>query len=768
MRTNRLIIFASALVLTSACVEMPETGIVPQVGKEVQFGLSLGDGVKTRTVYGDETETGFPVYWVNGDRVLIASPQCLEGRNSACYEVACSTSVQTSTNTLAKVDDVGVQWGDVNDDEGVYFYSIYPAQGSKLTVVDGDVDASLKVASTQYAKISTSADGATIYAQPADMGNVIMYASARGNYGETISLKYKPFSTVIEFTTQTPGFGAGNQPLTIQSLTLTAPTNGPVIAGEFKFDFDGPSIEPVTETGAKSITVHFVENNEYTLKVDKQQLIKIKMCVMPTDKIESLEGWKVVLATSAGNFTKTLSSKDLGENKTVLAPGKVHKIVLPELKFANTEWVYSNTSWITSIPDYKKVYLTELSLPGAWYALHDNNDKYQFSSNGGNTDNISTLWKNGVRAFAIETKTTTTDSWPADKTPRGVILSGTGSNSANTSSGRKDGGYNSLNTTTKGDNGRVYYGGVPLAEVVSAVAKAVSSDEFGVLILSYADGGESGNRFVDYGSWLNLVAKEIQGITEANVINKIYTGGIDRNTTVEKVQGKLIIKINVDERIAEWGSFSLNTKDFEYQDNLPALFSYSPFVHQIKDYTNLHYSLLSWKVWGDTDRLCSQEFTDNSKLYWCFSSANRTQVNNGTSSQIPTYNQREEVLLKMIQKSREVYDKSNHNVWFYFNCGGTEADGLSGNGNALNFASKMNPWLLDRINEKTDASPLGIVMFNQCANSTYHGPEIIKAIVEMNSKFYLKHEGDYDFERQVSEFDDSTVGVDAWGTDFIQ
>ena len=59
------------------------------------------------------------------------------------------------------------------------------------------------------------------------------------------------------------------------------------------------------------------------------------------------------------------------------------------------------------------------------------------------------------------------------------------------------------------------------------------------------------------------------------------------------------------------------------------------------------------------------------------------------------------------------------------------------------FATEMNGWLLNTINAKTDASPLGIVMFNQCtgANATYHGEDIIKAIIEMNSKFYLKHAG---------------------------
>ena len=65
----------------------------------------------------------------------------------------------------------------------------------------------------------------------------------------------------------------------------------------------------------------------------------------------------------------------------------------------------------------------------------------------------------------------------------------------------------------------------------------------------------------------------------------------------------------------------------------------------------------------------------------------------------------------------------------------------------------MNAWLLEQLQIKIgdkvnsngvlapDPSPLGIVMFNQCTNATYNGPAIIKAIIEMNSKFYLKHAG---------------------------
>ena len=68
----------------------------------------------------------------------------------------------------------------------------------------------------------------------------------------------------------------------------------------------------------------------------------------------------------------------------------------------------------------------------------------------------------------------------------------------------------------------------------------------------------------------------------------------------------------------------------------------------------------------------------------------------------------------------------------------------------------MNKWLYDLVKLKanggtdtngvygtagtyveSDPSPLGIVMFNHCTNSTYYGPEIIKEIVHMNNKAKL-------------------------------
>ena len=98
-------------------------------------------------------------------------------------------------------------------------------------------------------------------------------------------------------------------------------------------------------------------------------------------------------------------------------------------------------------------------------------------------------------------------------------------------------------------------------------------------------------------------------------------------------------------------------------------------------------------------------------------------------------------LSAMMTYSKQIYEASTHNVWFYFNCGGTSTTESEGTGNAAEFAEKMNGWLLSKIKEKTDPSPLGIVMFNRCTDSNYDGPKIIKAIIEMNSRFYLKHAG---------------------------
>ena len=218
----------------------------------------------------------------------------------------------------------------------------------------------------------------------------------------------------------------------------------------------------------------------------------------------------------------------------------------------------------------------------------------------------------------------------------------------------------------------------------------------------------------------------------------------------------MIIKVNVDKNIPI-GS---------YGNNQNYLISYNPFLKQIDaaNYAHPYYSDLYCKTWSDDYKTAKQLSTlENispedaaNKFIWVFSSANRTQTDTNGASGLPTYSNRKTALGSMMSFSKTVYDNSHHNVWFYFNCGGTEATSESdGKPSPTAFASTMNSWLLellqikigDKVNSNgvlaPDPSPLGIVMFNQCTgdNKTYYGEDIIRAIIEMNSKFYLKHAG---------------------------
>ena len=745
---NILIASFAALFLASSCSDViePDEIVKANPGDEVVFGAALP---ATKTVYGEETSTGFPIYWVNGDKVRVASPQCLSSRNTAEYEVAVESTTQNFATSLTKTGDAGVQWGNAPTAD---FYSIYPSSASTSLKVEGNaVKTTLHVDATQFASTSTKNNGTSdyFYAQPAEMGNVVMYAKkVDAPSGEPVALRYTPFSTVLEFEINAPSTNTGSEQseITIQTLTLTAPT-GTTIAGDFGFTFpasteDSPSIEAATG-GSNTITMHLLDNNQYTAvlstKTKKTQL-KAKMCLMPISG--NLDGWKIEVKTSAGTFSKTLGATDSKGTATTLDPGKVHKIKLPTLNYASQEWVYNTANWITSLPDYTNIYLSEISLPGAWYAGStegvSNGTGYQATSK------ITDLWNAGVRAFAVECRSFTPRSGAtglkdiSSSSPTRLCLSGTGS--------EKDGAYTTTYVVWPPSFRDVTY----LSSIISSVAGSIKPDEYGVLVLSYADGGDGGHRELDYKYFLNGIANEI---TQSGASN-IYSGTIDKNTTVNDVLGKLIIKVNVDKNIPI-GS---------YGSNQNYLISYSPFLSQMDatQYEHPYYSNLYWKTWSDDYTTAQQllEILNNpvanpeNMFIWVFSSANRTQTDTNGANDLPTYSNRKTALGSMMSFSKTVYDRSYHNVWFYFNCGGTEATSSSGGTpSPTDFATEMNAWLLDQLQIKIgdqvnsngvlapDPSPLGIVMFNQCTSDTYNGPAIIKAIIEMNSKFYLKHAG---------------------------
>lgn len=761
MKTLRYILLSVAVAsLASACSDdLNPDGPANKAekGDEVRFTMTL-PGADTRTIYGEENTVNksFPIYWVDGDKVQVCSPKCLNGRNNAEYSISAGKN-QNYATSMTHTGDAGVQWG---ESENADFYSVYPSGSAALSMSGTDVTASLGIAASQTAKLNpdltTSTD--SVY-QPEDMKNVIMVAKTTNvPLGTDVVLRYIPFSTVIEFEINGPSDGTAGAAteMIVQTLTLTAPT-GINIAGKFELALnDMPATSNISDFsesnfyakevtgGSNEINLHLIDDHGAYATVSARKKLKVKMCLIP-QPYTSIEGWTVKITTPAGNYTKTIKDYTVSEGKSKnLVAGMVHKVQLPPLNY-NAGWTYDPANWIPSLPDYRNIYLSEISLPGAWYT--GSTESYQTNSD------VATLWANGVRAFAVECRSYSTGRYAA---PSRICISGSGG-----ASGDAYSDYVGLNS----------HDAIHISTLIKDICDKLATQtdetkqEYAVLVLSYADGGDGGHRYVDHDYFLNGIANEI---TQSKVDTKYIFGyngeSLSANTTVADAKGKLIIKVNMDyntygtrsgqyQNGTSWFSPTYANYSYIYNNDLNASISYTPFLSTIgsDNYAQPCYSNLYWKSWSDDENkkfgLVSEldgKDTTNSFI-WVFSSANRTHedVTDGSTYDIPTYEDRKQALGAMMTYSKAIYDASTHNVWFYFNCGGTLAtSSTSKNPSPTKFATEMNKWLLNEaIAKKTDASPLGIVMFNQCTNDTYNGPAIIKAIIEMNSKFYLKHAG---------------------------
>ena len=736
---KRIYNFISIAVLALAavgCIEDINTDMPSAVrGDEVQFGLSL-DGPKTKTVYGMEANNAFPVYWVNGDKVAVYSPECLTGRNSAEYQVSVAQA-QNYADQLTKTGEVGVQWG---SSDNATFYSIYPSANATISGSGDNVIAALNIPSTQMLT-HTLVDG-TYYAS--DMNSVIMYAKKSASKSDgAVNLQYTPYSTVIEFELTGDFSSNAEASLFIESLTLTAASStegdtAPNLAGNFNFKFsETPEISAIGNN-RNNITLQFSTQPELT---NTKSTLKAKMCLMPIG-VESLNGWTVSVTFRDGENTQKTLVKTLNSDgkSTALIAGMVHKIKLPKL-VANKKWVYTPGSWMPQLPEYEKIYVTELSIPGAWYAGSKTSQGYQA------TNDFSVLWRAGVRAFGVQCRCYTPRTGffgggdLTNASPTRVCYSGNGS--------EQNGAY----THQWAQESAMIYIDQIIKEIAGQVA---NTNEFAVLILDYATGSSGGYRELDYKYFLQGLQTEIS-LSEATNI----TSAITPSTTIEDVKGQLIIKVNVDSRV----SYACS--------DVNAMFSTVPLIGEL-DLKSIYYSDLKYGSWiaGSNSYTSSPTLKDDSFL-WCFTSANRTQTDTNGANGLPTYKDRKNMLEAMMSHSREISQKSDHNIWFYFNCGGIQVSSNSDtDGSGISFATEMNPWLkkiIDRklngyeengINYPSDASPLGIVMFNQCTGSTTNtagettkGEDIIRAIIEMNNKFKLKRKGG---------LEDTLVGIDSW------
>lgn len=747
---NYILLSALAFASTS-CIneEFNPDQPTAETGDEVKFGLSLGDP-KTKTIYGEETTIDnkqvFPIYWIDGDKVQVFSPQCLEGRRSAEYKVILPSGV-TNPNyaeDLAKTGEYGVQWG---NNETADFYSLYPS-GNYTLSSGGEMAENITIGYTQ----SINVNGTTV---KSDMEDCLMYAKTTGvQKGQIVNLHYDPISTVIMLTLKVAANETGTEAdsFTIQSITLTAP-EGTDIAGTFSLNISKGTFGGFTEGKASNTIITQIVNTAtggyHTLA--NGQSVTVPLFLAPA-AYESVNGWQVQVVANGNTYTKTL---DIDK---ALTPGQIHKIALPELKPATTEWDVSK--WMTYVP--RNVYLSEVSIPGSWNSI---NPDFQVL---GSTDSetIANQYALGVRAFHLDTR------WKAEYNK--TFLGFPSSVKKVLGLGVADGGAvgsASSGTITAGDK---YMRGndTPLVEdIISQLVGYIKTtpQEYMVLVCSFAQ--ESINYEGTNGYWYG----EISAICNKDAYKDYIVDGtaINSNTLVGDVLGKILVIVNMQEPISNTTTLPSGSKCiFTYMPSelISTRFSSSDNETLLKNNSdNLWYSGTTATVTGLT-------------MY-----NNQAQITSSTGAGIvhdrgyaPSIAERSAVLNGILNWSKSNYGTENyaHDKWVYLGLGGYQVseggNASADSGSYSTIASEYNTWINNKVTEmgttpsdQTTAVPyypVGIVLMNYVNNYA----ETVKNILLLNNKYRLQYDSSKpsDYNPQALSLAEygatATVGGDAF------
>lgn len=731
-------ILLSALAFASAsCIneELNPDQPTAETGDEVKFGLSLGDP-KTKTVYGDETDHNtFPIYWIDGDKVQVFSPQCLEGRRSAEYKVILPSGVANPyyAEDLAKTGESGVQWG---NNETADFYSLYPS-GNYTLSSDGTKAENITIGYTQNINVN----GTTV---KSDMEDCLMYAKTAGvPKGQIVNLHYDPISTVIMLTLKVAANETGTDAdsFTIQTISLIADTD---IAGTFNLNIsDGTFGEFTTGKSSKTITTQIVNTatgGYHTLA--NGQSVTVPLFLAPAE-YTSVQNWKVQVVANGNTYTKTLNI-----NKA-LEPGQIHKITLPELKPATEEWVVSK--WMTYIP--RNVYLSEVSIPGSWNTI---NSDYQSNTL------ISKQYEIGVRGFHFDTR------WRTDDTESNWLGYLEGNiNGLSVAGGAASDNYNS----TSGD--RVVSGNAKtFAEYLTDITTNVKSDEYMVLMCTFAQDSydytdANGNNWVGA---ISNACNENPIVYDAKLISE--------KTLVGDVLGSVIVIVNLE---GEVSSVPSNSKCLYV--NMPLTLNSSLFNSTLNEN---NYGAM-WKGSANSttptdsgiDMYHTQaQISINEEATTYSGSGDRSNVQ--SRGYAPTIGERKMVANNILNWSKANYGAENyaHNKWIYLGLGGYYVNYSWGwrevDGSNATVGTNLNNWINSKVSEmgttpsgQTDLIPyypVGIVLMNFVNDHT----ATVKNILTLNNKYRMEYDSskpsDYNpFAVSPAQYSaTATVGGDAF------
>lgn len=696
MKATKYFMIPLLALLASGCQDEERATVQSANGEEVKFDATLGQNT-TRTIYGPESDNAFPIYWVNGDEVIVSSPECAKsnGVGTANYKVTVKSATQNYATSLDKTGEIGVRWG---ENKTASFYSVYPASGAELGKNYSTV--TLNMPDEQECDI-VKEDGKDVV-RP-NMDACFMYAKTAGvKSGETVNLKYIPLSTAIRFKLQGPSEGNA---VTVNSITLTAP-EGVAISGKFEVDLvsadpDG-NVMPTTTVIDGSNTIRIIATNPgthayLTLGIGESVEMNAFLLLDGETKTTISDDWSIQIATGDGHrYTKKLGGLS-GGNMT-LVPGKIHRLPdLPTLD-GNAEWDPSD--WMVNIP--RNVYLSEISIPGSWNSLN--------SDSQGEKPSITAQYNAGIRAFHIDTR------WRAE-----YVLDWLDWGYKVKDLGVADGG-----TNTNLSGGKVMTNSTTFEATLSEITKPFQDpnkedDEFMVVICTFAQGSYDYNR--ENGGW----EKQISEICAKNDY-VIDAKKLNQNSVVKDVLGKVIVIVNTENSVSIPDSkclfmnMGMTLEQAEFTNN--------PYYERSLTYGNKGLSGIN--VYGTHAQLTA---------------TGSQGEDGGDRGYAPTISQRRDKCENILAWSQTNYDDLNnyaHNAWLYLGLGGYQMRGsIIKDEDHETVAKTLNGWINGKITEMDTNGyyPVGIVLMNNATNPEYSS-NVAKNILLLNTKYRQAYDPD--------------------------
>lgn len=737
-------LFATAMAIAFAgCSddELIEGGGIPvETGDEIMFGSSLnGDqnvvgmkGIETRTVYGDRTESGIPVYWDGTDTVAIYCPESSAPANHLVnYKIIPNTDLPQNSAQVIKVntDEAGLQWGEKDDHR---FFGIYPSSIVKAADEDdqkGKITASLPTLQAPIGwreKYDPVSRRKIFFGEP-NMDYACMFAYTKVKKSDmakdkTINLKFQNLITVLDISI--PGPSSGTLTVTNVNVDVIEGTKK-AICGDFNIyvneaDQNGhadcePSGDPNKVYDRISIPCYDPKTGKF-ITLTPDDVINVKAFIIP-DNVNSqiVRKFRITVSTLNGSAKRVTidnvkpgTGTDGTNPDRVIVPHKINRILMPPIEGGEP------ANWMNNLDP--NIYLTELSIPGSKFS-------YLTTENGASpayqTATIEQQFATGIRAFIAQTGAKAT----YNVTRTGSLI----------------GGYEYDYTLSQASSLSIYGAakGTTLENTLDVITAGLKErpTECAFLILT-CQSSEVTKEYVEDGwwnapdnvgwdrAWIESVKYNLENLKNNNKY-PIYKDEITANTTLGEVKGKIIIKVNTNTENQE----KYMTKD----DSSPALFAIweNPASHK-PDYV----STVPLR-WGTINRNSTR-----TPMNWMSAEVTNVGVEIDKTG-------KETSIKNMFKAAEKDYnDPTNqHDTFYMVDLGGV----YTSDNSTMRLAKDMNPFAVHALQTRTENASTGLVFMNfadrgiKQSDGSYKGSGIecqsdyiIATIIDNNFKFALR------------------------------